>query len=429
MYFFSLKPILMFGAMVVVTSACFAQEQEALTLADAVAQVRAQNPSLAASRFSAQAAAQMPTQAYSLADPVLTLGASALPTDTFSTKQEAMTQLSLGISQAFPFPGKLGDKVESESYMAEAIADGVDEQVLQLISQVKISWWHVLYLDKALETVAHNQQLLRQLIQIAESKYKVGKGLQQDVLLAQMELSKLLDEKIQLDAKRQMEVIRLNTLFNRPANQALLLSSMVDAHLPELGDTETLITTALRSRPRLTQQDKLISAANARVSLADKAYYPDFKLGASYGWRGEDAVTGIDRPDLASLSLTMTMPFFSSGQHDAELQQRQAEKMRESFKYQDVQNAVVADISRAITQYEKSKAQVSLLQSGLIPQAKQTVASMFAAYQVNKVDFLNLVRAQVTLYNYETQYWKVFAEANQALAQLDAAIGKDVPND
>jgi len=68
---------------------------------------------------------------------------------------------------------------------------------------------------------------------------------------------------------------------------------------------------------------------------------------------------------------------------------------------------------------------VLLFKTGIIPQARQTVASMLTGYQVNKVDFLNLLRSQITLFNYETQYWKALTEANQALAQLSAVVGKD----
>ena len=62
-----------------------------------------------------------------------------------------------------------------------------------------------------------------------------------------------------------------------------------------------------------------------------------------------------------------------------------------------------------------------------IPQSEQTTAAMLAAYQVSKVDFLNLVRAQVTLYNYETQYWKALSSGWQAWARLEAAIGATIP--
>ncbi len=87
---------------------------------------------------------------------------------------------------------------------------------------------------------------------------------------------------------------------------------------------------------------------------------------------------------------------------------------------------VQAEISAALADYRRASEQVQLSRTGIIPQARQSVASMLSGYQVNKVDFLNLVRAQITLYEYETQYWKSFSEAKQALARLSAAVGEEV---
>jgi outer membrane protein TolC len=122
----------------------------------------------------------------------------------------------------------------------------------------------------------------------------------------------------------------------------------------------------------------------------------------------------------------MTLPFFTNSKQDHQLDQRKAELARSEFSYQDAKEAVLSEVSQTLAAYDRAKEQASLFKTGIIPQAHQTVASMLAGYQVNKVDFLNLVRAQVTLYNYETQYWKVIAEANQSLAKLDAAVGEPV---
>jgi outer membrane protein TolC len=103
--------------------------------------------------------------------------------------------------------------------------------------------------------------------------------------------------------------------------------------------------------------------------------------------------------------------------------------MQRKYVLRDQWNKVRAEISMAYSDFQQSKNQVVLFNSGIIPQARQTVASMLVGYQVNKVDFLNLVRSQITLYNYETQYWKVLAQANQALAQLTAMVGKEEINE
>ncbi|EGG98354.1 Heavy metal RND efflux outer membrane protein2C CzcC family [gamma proteobacterium IMCC2047] len=86
---------------------------------------------------------------------------------------------------------------------------------------------------------------------------------------------------------------------------------------------------------------------------------------------------------------------------------------------------MMADISSAVTDYERASEQFRLFESGIVPQSRQTVESMLAGYQVNQVDFLNLVRSQVTLFNYELQYWKALSDAKQALARLQAAVGEE----
>jgi len=396
-----------------------------LTLEQAVKTALSSNPALAAQGAHAQAVQQIAPQVGSLPDPVLSLNALNLPVDSFSTTRENMTQLQIGFSQALPFPGKLALRASAARQLADAAGSDTDEFRQQLKSRVKGSWWNLFYLDRAEEAVARNKQLLRQLIRIAESKYRVGKGLQQDVLLAQLELSKLLDIAISLKSARKQEVVRLNALLNQPASLPLRLPQKVSEKLPELADGSVLAEQALISRPLLSREHKYIESAQTRVELAEKDYYPDFNLGAAYGMRnGINPVSGSSRPDFASFKLSMTLPFFTGSRQDHHLDQRKAELARSQFSYQDAKEAVLAEVYLALAAYDKAKEQGLLFKTGIIPQAHQTVASMLAGYQVNKVDFLNLVQAQVTRYNYETQYWKALAEANQSLARLDAAIGE-----
>jgi len=399
---------------------------ETLSMRQAVMLSLSNNPALAAQGAHARAMREIAPQIGSLPDPVLSLGAMNLPVDSFSTTQENMTQLQTGISQAFPFPGKLSLREFAANQLADAAAYDTDELRLQLVSRVKGSWWNLFYLDRAQETVERNQVLLRQFIRIAETKYKVGKGLQQDVLLAQLELSKLLDVGINLKSARKQEKARLNALLNRPASQPIRLPQTVDETLPEMAAESLLAEQAITSRPLLSRQNKYIESAQTRVKLAEKDYYPDFNLGAAYGLRsGINPASGLRRPDFASVKLSITLPLFTSSKQDRQLDQRKAELARSEFSYQDAKDAVLAEVSQALAAYEKAREQVLLFKTGIIPQANQTVASMLAGYQVGKVDFLNLVRAQITLYNYETQYWKALAKANQSLARLDAAVGKE----
>ncbi|HIQ47014.1 MAG TPA: transporter, partial [Sulfurovum sp.] len=85
---------------------------------------------------------------------------------------------------------------------------------------------------------------------------------------------------------------------------------------------------------------------------------------------------------------------------------------------------VMAEISKNYTNYREAKKQLSLFKTGILPQARQTVESMRSGYQVSKVDFLNLVRSQVTLFNYELLYWKALSASMQALSGLRSNVGE-----
>lgn len=398
----------------------------ALTVEDAVATTIEGNPGLAEMRARAEAMAAIPSQAGALPDPMVSLNALNLPTDTFNRDQEPMTQLQIGIEQSLPFPGKLGLKERAAEFDADAAASNVDESRLRLIHNVKQTWWQIFYLDQALEIVDRNQDLLRQFVQIAHTKYTVGEGLQQEVLLAQVELSKLFDRKIKLQGQRRQQVARLNALLDRQANTLVVLPEQVDEDLAGILPESQLYVHAEASRPLLAQKRQEVEAARMRRDFARRDRYPDFKLGAAYGFRDGQNTDGSSRADFASIRLGMSLPLYAGRKQDKAVDQRTSEHVQKQYALQDEWGKVQAEISAALADYQRASEQVQLFKTGIIPQARQSVASMLSGYQVNKVDFLNLVRAQITLYDYETQYWKSLSEANQALARLSAAVGEEV---
>ena len=368
--------------------------------------------------------AAMPSQAGSLPDPMVSLNLLNIPTDTYAFDQENMTQVRLGVSQMFPYPGKLDLKEKAATHEAQAATQKVDETRLQLTRDVKNTWWRMFSLDRALEIIDQNQNLLRQFVNIAQTKYKVGKGLQQDVLLAQLELSKLEDRKINVRSMRRRAETRLNALLNKPTDRSIHIPAEVKLHLPRLLPEAELLREAEQARPVLTLHQRRIEAARARLDLAHKDYYPDFKLGMAYS-RREDRPNGTKRADFASVMFSMSVPLYMGRKQDKAVDQRSSELMQRKFKLDAVRNKVHDAISSSWSEYRRSSEQFELFSTGIVPQARQTVSSMLAGYQVNKVDFLNLVRSQITLYNYEINYWRAFSEANQALAKLAAAVGKE----
>ena len=413
-----------FFILLLISSIVKADPSSLLPLKSAVSIALQNNPSLAQMQARFEALAAIPSQLGSLPDPVISFNALNLPVDSFDLAQENMTQMQGGISQAIPFFGKLALREQAANHQAEAASHDVTETRFRLLRDVKKTWWALFYLNRAIEIILVNQNLLRQFVKIAQTKYEVGEGLQQDVLLAQLELSKLLDTEIRLTGAIGKAKAQLNALLDQPANHPLNIPEQTSEELPTLPEESVLFAQAESYRALLASGRESIHAAQSRLELAEKDIYPDFKIGAFYGGRA-DTLSGQQRADFLSLKLSMTVPIFAASKQHKAVDQRSSELMQQRYALQNQWNHVRAEISSAYSDFQQSKNQTVLFKSGIIPQAQHTVASMLAGYRVNKIDFLNLVRSQITLYNYETQYWKALTAANQALAQLTAVVGKE----
>jgi len=398
---------------------------ESMTLDAAVAIAVSGNPGLEEMRRRAEAAAAVPSQVGSLQDPRVTLGAANVPVDSWSFDQEPMTQVVLAINQAIPYPGRLKLRREEAELRAEAASESADEATLRLVRDVRTTWWELFYLDRADETISRNSDLLRKLVEVARTKYEVGRGLQQDVLLAQVELSRLEDMAVQVRGMRGSTNARLNALLARPEQSPLMLPHDTSVPLPNAPPESVLQADAESSRSSIAQARLELEAAQSAQALAHKEYLPEFGVGVSYGWRQGHNTDGSSRSDFASVLLNFNVPLFASSKQNQLIAQRRAESAARDRALAETRNRVTSEISDALSRYRQAREELALLDDGILPQTRQAVASMMAGYEVSKVDFLTLIRTQITLYDQELQRWRVLSHAHQALALLLAAVGKE----
>jgi cobalt-zinc-cadmium efflux system outer membrane protein len=398
-----------------------------LPLNFAIEQALAGNPGLGEIKARAEAIAAIPSQAGSLPDPTVSFDMLNVPTSSFDLHKEDMTMMGVGVSQAIPFPGKLALREKIAEHEALAAADSVDEARLRLVREVKQSWWRLFYYDRALKLLDEAENFFQQLIDIAQAKYKVGKGTQQDVLLAQLELSKLKDEKLNLISMRNGQNARFNALLDRVPEIPVRIPAEAEFKLPVIVEP-ALQEKALRMRPLFAQHRKMLDAALARVDLAQQDFYPDFTVGASYAVR-QNTPTGQTRSDFASVQLSMNVPIYANQKQAKAVDQRQSELLQEQYALQDEHHKMQADIAAKAVEYQQTKEKLLLLEHEIIPQAQQAVNSLLAGYQVSQTDFTDLLRTQLSFFQYQTQYWLALTNTQQILAELSAEVGEELSHD
>jgi len=404
------------------------QATESLSVQDAVDVALKHNPELSALAAQADAMREIPDQAGALPDPMLSLNVLNVPVDTFDLDQEPMTQLQVGITQVLPYPGKR--RLQRAATVSEAVAADamLEDRRSGVTGQVRVAWWRLLNVERALEIVQQNKVLLRDFVDIAQTKYAVGSGLQQEVLLAQLELSRLLDRELQLEGARRGAQAELNALMNRPADQVIVLPmSPRGTNLPVLPLERQLLEQAAQSRALIKASREMVEAGRSYLDVARREYYPDFRIGVGYGFRqGRDAMRNTERPDLLSVMFSVNVPLYAGSKQSRTVEQRRHELARRDFMLSDTLRKVESAVMHESADYNAARAQAALLKTAIVPQAQQTVAAMLAAYQVNEVDFLNVISTQITLYNAQINYWDALSRAKQSLARLAAAVGSEL---
>jgi outer membrane protein TolC len=382
------------------------------------------NPDLASLLFSAEAKKERVLPAGSLPDPMLSLAFSNLPVDDFALDKEPMTSRDIGFSQAIPFPGKLSLKEEIARLEAVQAADRVESLRNLVRFRVKKDFFLLLQNREVTRLTEKNKALLGELLAVANSRYAVGKAPQQDLFKAQVEISRLENMLISLRKKKVELLADLNTLRDRPVGMPVELPGSYP--LPEvLLSEEELLEIAKESNPDLRKAGDAVKQKETALALARKQILPDFQIGAAYKFR-EDARNGTERPDFFSAAVGISLPIWYGRKQDKEVEAAVRDLSSMQSGYRDAWNAVrnrVRDVTSDVTAL---KASLSLFDTGLLPQARESVASSLSAYQVGNVEFTSVLLGQIALYQQEIEREKTAQGLRVRVAQLELVVGKEL---
>jgi outer membrane protein TolC len=406
----------------------FSQSSDSTLVLDRlIEEMQQNNPELQASYHQWQAISARAPRAGSLPDPVLGIGLMDLPVNTFAFDQEMMTGKQISFMQMFPFPGKQGTQKAIVSSEAAAAEQNYLQKQLELISSLKSIYFDLFYVDKAMATNQHNTELLNQIAVIAEARYRTGKGLQQDVLKAQLELSKLTDNLLDLQQQRQSLSAQLNFLLNRDPVSELAKPEGLK-FIPYDKDLAELKTMAEKNNPYLLSWQLMNQQSYQKVQLAKKEYLPDFSVELAYTQR-EVLQNGEGGVDLVSGMVSLTLPLYFWNNQKKQVQESQLEAHSTLKMQENAGRMIFRELEKVYSDLLKNQKRLELFTYSIIPQANQTLQSSLAAYQVDKLEFLTVIENQLSLYEYELESYRILSDYHKNIAELDALTGTGVNRD
>jgi outer membrane protein TolC len=304
---------------------------------------------------------------------------------------------------------------------AEAVFNEIQEKVNRIIKDVKTAYYELSHVYRTTEVTQRNKKILEDFAKIAETRYAVGEGIQQDVLKAHVEVSKMVDDLIMLGQRKKALEAKLIAILNRPPESPMgEPEELVYRKLPFA--IEDLQKTALETNPTLKGMKKMIEAKEKAYALAKREYYPDLQARFAYGQR--DNGPEMKRRDMLTWEAMINIPIFYKSKQDRKVAEAMADIQATEAQYRAMKNEIqfmIADMASMIQRVER---QVELYKTGIIPQATLQIGSAMSAYRVNKADFMTLLDSQMTLYKYELEYHLALTEYEKNVANLEAALGK-----
>ncbi len=396
-------------------------------LASLVATAVANNPELKSSQARWQMFTNKAKQASALEDPMFMFKLqNMLAREPFVFNKDPQSGKAIGISQQIPFWGKRAIRQEVAQYEAESYRWSIEERRLELTRMVKETYYQLYSVDKSLEIVEKNLKILADFTTIAESKYSVGQGVQQDIYKAGLERSKMLDMQITLQQQRRSLEANLNYLLYRPGNTPV--GRVADFDLPKLElSAQQLKESAYEKRPQIKSLTNLVNKGKASQRLAKKEYWPDFNLSFEYMFKEAVSTAMVSDPgfNMFTLGVTFNLPV-QRERRQAAVAEASSETNMSLEELNALKNGIGYSVNDLLAQLERRRKLVELYKGGIIPQAEQSLESAVISYRVNKVDFLTLLDGRMNLFNYERELYDSQAEYMMKLAQLEATIGTEL---
>jgi len=393
-----------------------------LSLAWCLGRAAAENPAIAEEHALAEAASARAHYAGSFDDPRFRYEASNIPTGDLDFSSTPLSGHQLGLSQRIPFPGVLTNRRNAAEENARAAKHAHDDRVGRIASAVESAWAELGFAQRALDITERNIELLRQLVQVAEVKYRVGTGRQQDVLRAQVELTALLDEQLGRISAIERASAELNGLLDlEPGSRFPITERLTDAS--PVPDLDALHASLEERNPQLLSLQAKVSEAERIVRTTELEGYPDFDFGLGYRIRENVQGDAVDGDDFLSASVTLRLPIDRS-KWSAKKAEKQALLRRSKAAYRRSRSSLFSSLRSAHAELTRADSEGALLETGLVPQARQSLESSRSAYTVGRIEFLSVLDSQVRLLNAELRLVRAQADRRQAYAALEAAAGE-----
>lgn len=421
------------GTLLLLVSSCTAQQQGQqnaiagrdtqshssalpVSLKDLIGEAERNNPEIGVAEHGYAAATYGARQASSLPETQITVQQFAVgsPRPFAGYTNSEFAYVGLGASQEIPYPGKRGLRSEVANREADVRRVQIESVRRTVTDKLKAAYFQLAYLQQTLSVLERNDQVLKDVEQIVESRYRVGQGNQQEILKAQLQSTKILQEITMHHREVGQLEAQLKQLLNRPQESLDIQTEPLVARSLTYSASD-LLGLAKQQNSDVQAQQAMLAKTESQVDLAKKEFRPDFAVQYMY--------QNTDRKfrDYYMAGFSITLP--NRGRRKAELAEAEATRDQANKQLEAEVQQRLAEVQDQFVVAQTSAEQLKIYKDGLIPQSNAAFQSALASYQSNRQDFETLLSSFMDVLNLEIQYQRELADHEVALARLEMLTG------
>lgn len=388
-----------------------------------------QNARIQAARSRIEAAANRVPQAASLEDPMLSVSGWPFYPNVPQTAAGRRTA-EMMVSQQVPWFGKLSNRAAAAEAEANAARAQLAAAELETIEQVKRAYYQLHFVEQSIQVTQQSRDLLAQVLQIAETRYRTGDTSQQDILRLQAELSGVDGDLVRLNqelATARAEIAQL--LHISPETPFQTLQELRPEEIPR--DLQALYEQAVAARPELHALLAEIERDQRKLELAHLEYRPDFSF--SLGW-GEMTTNralapSADGRDSITTGMAVNLPIYRK-RLDAGVREAEAQAVASAREYDAMRDQTLRSVKSLFAQAESQRELIRLFRESIIPATEQALEVSIREYQVGQTEFVQMIDNWRELLRLQIAHAQLEAQLRQTLASLARVVGTyelDVP--
>src|SRR6266550_1447199 len=390
------------------------------SLHELVQEAEQKNPQIAASFHAWQASRNVPKQASALPDTQLSVQQFSVgsPRPFAGYSNSDFAYIGFGVSQDIPYPGKRQLRARVAEHEADSMEAETDSVRRTVVGNLKMVYFRLAYIQQTLGVLQNSDALLTQVQEASESRYRVGVGNQQDVLKAQLQHTKILQEIAHHHQEEGLLEAQIKQVLGRPQESAdIVVETLTLRALPYTA--AELLQRAREQNPDVHSKQASIRQQEAKVEMAHKNFRPDFNVQYTYEHTGSQA------RDYYMATFGIRLP--NRGRQKAELAEAQQNQERAQQELDAESQRVFSEVQQQYVRAKTSEERLKIYSDGLVPQSEATFRSALSAYQSNRQDFERLLSSFLDVLNLDLEYRSELADHESALAELERLAGVTLP--